>query len=151
MKSLSLIAAASTLLFLTACATIAPDPVTLISPSDREAIEARVFDYFDGQGFADADRLDRAFADNATMHGVVSADDGAQTLRQWPDFQETLKSWGSNDNPPGERDGEIISLSVVDGRIATVQFRSADRFYDALTLVKVNGEWVVATKVFVRQ
>lgn len=138
-------------LSLSACATATAPDATFVSPSDRAEIEARVYDYFDGQGYADADRLDRAFADNATMHGVMSEDGGEETLRQWPDFQDTLHAWGSNDNPPGERDGEILSISVVDGRIATVQFRSADRFYDALTLVKVNGEWVIATKVFVRQ
>ena len=139
-------------LSLSACATMdAEDTATFVSPSDQAEIEARVFDYFDGQGYADSDRLDRAFADNATMHGVMSAESGEETLRQWPNFQDTLRAWGSNDNPPGERDGEILSMSVVDGRIATVQFRSADRFYDALTLVKANGEWVIATKVFVRQ
>lgn len=138
-------------LFLASCATTVPNPVMIVSAEDRIEIEARVYDYFDGQGYASAERLDRAFADNATMHGVMTADDGAHTLRQWPDFQQTLEAWGSNDNPPGERDGEILSISVVDDLIATVQFRSADRFYDALTLVKVNGEWVIATKVFVRQ
>ena len=138
-------------LVLSACATTTSPDATMISPTDRAEIEARVYDYFDGQGYADADRLYRAFADNATMHGVMTAEDGEQTLHQWSDFQDTLRAWGENDNPPGERDGEILSLSVVDGRIATVQFRSADRFYDALTLVKVNGDWVIATKVFVRQ
>jgi hypothetical protein len=136
---------------LSACASVAPQPVLSVSEADRAEIEARVFDYFDGQGFSDAGRLDRAFADNATMHGVMTSDDGAQSLRKWPDFQKTLESWGRNDTPPGERDGEILSVSVVDDRIATVQFRSADRFYDALTLVKINGDWVIATKVFVRQ
>ena len=151
MKRFVLISALTMGVFLSACATVATDGVTSVSAADRAEIEARVYDYFDWQGYADAERLDRAFADNATMHGVRTGEDGEQTVRFWPDFQQTLEAWGSNDNPPGERDGEILSVSVVDGRIATVQFRSADRFYDALTLVKVNDEWVIASKVFVRQ
>jgi len=53
--------------------------------------------------------------------------------------------------PAGERDSAILDLHVTDGRIATVHFRSADRFYDTLTLVKVNGDWEIAAKVFVNQ
>ena len=127
------------------------DPLSVASVEDVEAIQAAVYDYFDGQGYADFERLDRAFADNATMHGVMVNDEGEASLRQWDDFQSTLQAWGSNENPPGERDGEILSYHVTDGRIATVHFRSADRFYDTLTLVKMNGDWVIATKVFVRQ
>ncbi|MGB6319806.1 MAG: nuclear transport factor 2 family protein [Litorimonas sp.] len=136
---------------LTACTTIAPASIDAVDPADRAAIEARVLDYFDGQGFADAERLDRAFSDSATMYGVVIADDGTESIRHWPDFQDILKGWGTNGTPAGARDGEILDISVVDDRIATVHFRYTDRFYDALTLVKVNGEWVIAAKVFISQ
>lgn len=135
---------------LSSCA--APEAgLSTITDADRAGIEAATYDYFDGQGYADFARLDRAFADNATMHGVMTAEDGSQILRQWPDFQSTLQAWGNGENPPGARDSEILDIHVTDGRIATVHFRSADRFYDTLTLVKIDGDWVIATKVFVRQ
>ena len=42
-------------------------------------------------------------------------------------------------------------MDIVDDRIAVVMFRSADRFYDALTLVNIDGEWKIIQKAFVLQ
>ncbi len=122
-----------------------------VNPSDMRKIEAAVYDYFDGQGLADYDRLDRAFNDNAAMFGVRENESGDEYLRVWPDMNAVLKRWGDNPNPHGERESEILSVDVTDGRIATVHFKSADRFYDVLTLVKIDGDWEIAAKVFVSQ
>ncbi len=121
--------------------------------ADHAAIEAAVFDYFHGQGEASEERLFRAFAaEYASMVGVVKNDDGEEMLRAWKDMNEVLTNWSANENPPGgDRDGEILDMHVVDGRIATVIFRSADRFYDALTLAKLDGEWKIIAKAFVLQ
>ncbi|WP_425408877.1 nuclear transport factor 2 family protein [Hyphococcus sp.] len=122
-------------------------------PADKAAIEAAVWDYFHGQGEASAERLNRAFAgDHAAMVGVLKNDDGSDAIRSWKDMNEVIANWSANDNPPGgERDGEIVHMNIVDSRIATVMFRSTDRFYDALTLAKVNGQWKIIAKGFVRQ
>ncbi len=121
--------------------------------ADKAAIKAAVYDYFHGQGEASEERLFRAFAaDHATMVGVIRNDQGEDSVRSWKDMNEVLANWAANENPPGgDRDGEILHMNVVDGRIATVLFRSADRFYDALTLAKVNGEWKIVAKAFVLQ
>ena len=123
------------------------------SKEDKEAIKAAVFDYFHGQGEASAERLFRAFeAEHTTMVGVTRGEDGSETVRSWKDMAQVLNNWAANENPPGgDRDGEIISMKMVDGRLAVVLFRSADRFYDALTLGKVNGEWKIIAKAFVLQ
>ena len=42
-------------------------------------------------------------------------------------------------------------MHIVDGRIATVTFRYADRFYDALILARVDGRWKIVAKAFVGQ
>lgn len=120
---------------------------------DKQAIEAAVFDYFHGQGEASRERLFRAFdADNASMVGVTREQDGSEAVRSWKDMSEVLSRWAANENPPGgDRDGEIMSMDIVDDRIAVVMFRSADRFYDALTLGKVNGEWKIIAKAFILQ
>lgn len=128
--------------------TTAYAPVT---KADERMIKAVVYDYFDGQGEASFARLDRAFADNASMFGVAEDDNGNEFVRVWPDMNKVIENWSSNPNPVGARDSDIISMAVTDGRIATVHFRSADRFYDVLTLVKVDGDWEIASKVFVNQ
>ncbi|MEM9688661.1 MAG: nuclear transport factor 2 family protein [Pseudomonadota bacterium] len=117
------------------------------------AIRAAVFDYFHGQGEASAERLNRAFAaDSATMVGVVRDADGKESVRAWKDMTSVLANWSANDNPPGsEREGEILSMDIVDDRIAVVLFKSTDRFYDALTLVYIDEEWKIIQKAFVLQ
>jgi hypothetical protein len=121
--------------------------------SDEAAIRAAVLDYFHGQGQGSIERLDRAFAvEHASMVGVMRAEDGKESLRAWKDMREPLANWSKEPNPAApDRDGEILGMDITDGRLATVTFRSADRFYDALTLVKIDGEWKIVAKVFIRQ
>jgi len=128
-------------------------PAAAESSEDKAAITAAVFDYFHGQGEASHERLFRAFdADNSTMVGVVKSDDGKDAVRSWKDMNEVLSSWSANASPAGgDRDGGIISMNMVDDRLAVVLFRSTDRFYDALTLGKVNGQWKIIAKAFVLQ
>ena len=131
----------------------APAAASADESASKTAIKAAVFDYFHGQGEASLERLNRAFAaDHATMVGVAKDDSGAPELRSYKDMNEVLERWASNPNPPGDdRDGEILSLDMVDDRLAVVLFRSQDRFYDALTLAKINGEWKIIAKAFVLQ
>ncbi|MBO1254422.1 nuclear transport factor 2 family protein [Alteromonas sp. 5E99-2] len=121
--------------------------------SDKVAIEAAVNDYFQGQGEASKERLFRAFAaENATMVGVVKDEQGKDVIKSWKDMTTVLNHWSSNENPAGGNlDGEIISLNVVDDRLAVVLFRSTTRFYDALTLAKVNDEWKIIGKSYILQ
>ena len=138
------------LLVLSAClpATAAAD-----GHAHKAAIKAAVFDYFHGQGEANAERLNRAFAaEQATMVGVRRDDSGRESIVAWKDMTEVLANWSANDNPPGtDREGEILAMEIVDDRLAVVLFRSADRFYDALTLVNVDDEWKIIQKAFVLQ
>lgn len=121
--------------------------------ADEAGIRAAVFDYFNGQTVQSAEQLNRAFvADNATMVGLMRAEDGTESLRTWRDMNEVITNWSANPNPNAPaRDGEILDMHITDGRIATVMFRSAERFYDALVLVKVSGEWRIVSKDFIRQ
>ena len=121
--------------------------------TDKVAIEAAVNDYFQGQGEASEERLFRAFAaDHATMVGVVKDDDGKEIIKSWKDMNSVLNKWATNEAPVGgNRDGEILSLDIVDERLAVVLFRSTNRFYDALTLTKINNEWKIIGKSYVLQ
>lgn len=122
------------------------------NPEDIAAIEAVVLDYYDGQGEASLERLQRAFHPDASMFGVLPGEDGAEALRVWPKMSEVIVDWAANENPPGAgRDGEVLSIEIVDDRLAVVTFRYADRFYDAFTMVKLDGQWKIAAKTFVRQ
>ncbi len=132
---------------------LAPVVASADEPADRAAIEAAVMDYFDGQGEASAERLNRAFArDIVSMVAATKNDQGVVELRAFKDMGPVLDRWAANGNPPGAgRDHEILDMHIQDGRIATVVFRYADRFYDALTLIKIDGEWKIVAKAFVEQ
>ena len=121
--------------------------------ADEIAIEAAVADYFQGQGEASKERLFKAFvAEHATMVGVVKDDDGKEIVKSWKDMTSVLNKWAANENPVGgNRDGEIISMDIVDGRLAVVLFRSTTRFYDALTLTKIEDEWKIIGKSYILQ
>ncbi len=121
--------------------------------ADRAAIETAVEDYFDGIGAADEERLNRAFAaDKAAMVGVVKNEDGSRELMAFPDMEKVIANWAGDPDPEGTgRDGEILDMKIVDGRIAMVMFRYKDEYYDVLTLVKVDGVWKIATKTFVER
>ena len=136
-----------------ATAAIADGHKSKANAEDKASIETAVFDYFHGQGEASRERLFRAFdAENSSMVGVTRAEDGSDVVRSWKDMGEVLTRWAANSNPSGgNRDGEIMSMDIVDDRIAVVMFRSTDRFYDALTLGKVNGEWKIIAKAFILQ
>ena len=118
------------------------------APTERDAIEARIMDYFQGQGTADRERLERAFAEEVAPMIFPSADGGFQKR----EIADVIDRWADAENPPGERSNyEILSIQITDDRIATAMFRYTDRFYDAFVLIKHEGEWQIVTKAFVRQ
>jgi len=121
--------------------------------SDKLAINDAVSDYFQGQGEASKERLFRAFAaEHATMVGVVKDEEGKETIKSWKDMTSVLNKWAANENPVGgNRDGEVLSMNIVDGRLAVVLFRASDRFYDALTLSKIDNEWKIIGKSYILQ
>ncbi|NNU15520.1 hypothetical protein HK107_04205 [Parvularcula sp. ZS-1/3] len=116
----------------------------------NDAIAAAVFDYFDGQGERSAERLNRAFsAEHARMIGVLK-DDGETVVRTW-EMEDTIANWSKGDPITDERTGKIVSMNVVDDRLAVVLFDSNGRFLDALTLAKVGEDWKIMSKVFIVQ
>ncbi len=131
------------------CTTVHTNQVVAAPSAEEAAVKAAVLDYFQGQGQASADRLNKAFAEDVAV--MVSP------AREGPGFQrremsEIIPAWASNSNPIGERsDYSFLSVEIVDDRLATVTFRSTDRFYDALTLIKHSGEWQIVAKAYVPQ
>ena len=122
------------------------------SKEDKKAIKTAIFDYFEGQGERSLERMQRAFDLDANMITVAKDDDGQDYLRKW-DMAPTLERWSQGEPSPDakERKGKILNMQVVDGRIASVLFDSNGRFYDVLTLGKINGEWKIINKAFIRR
>lgn len=138
-------------ILLTACATpqVHKDET---SNSERQAIQMVVLDYFQGQGEASAVKLRSAFAEDiATMITTVPSETNG-TIFKRRNIGDVIPIWVQNSNPPGASSNyEFFSVEIVDNRLATVTFRSKDRFYDALILMKANNEWQIVSKAYVQQ
>lgn len=119
--------------------------------SDEEAqIKAAVMNYFEGQGEASYERLQKAFHLKASMLSPVVNDQGKSDLKIW-EIEPALKRWSSGSPLPEGRTGRFLNIHIMDGRLASVSFDSNGRFYDLLTLAKMDGEWKIINKAFIRQ
>ncbi|MEM1191779.1 MAG: nuclear transport factor 2 family protein [Pseudomonadota bacterium] len=117
---------------------------------DRAAIAAAIQNYFDGIGGADAEQLQTAFdVDHATMVGLIKNEDGSRAMIKAPNMAAVVGNWASNKSPEGKgRDGEILDMTIVDGKIAMVMFRYKDEYFDVLSLLKIDDMWKIVSKTF---
>jgi hypothetical protein len=116
--------------------------------SDRDAIEAVVQTYLDGLYEGDADKLARAFHPTSALTQwwegelkIVPRDTWLDAVRNRP----SPKAQGL------ARSDEILSIEQHGPEMAVATLRCAipPRFFtDALSLLKIDGRWQVAQKVF---
>ncbi|EED30478.1 conserved hypothetical protein [gamma proteobacterium NOR5-3] len=115
----------------------------VVANDDVAAIRATVFDYFDGINEVSLVRLERAFDENAALKSV----DQAGGLSVEP-IANAIDRWMQGD--PAQRRGEILSIDLSDGPIARVVFDYDGAYLDFLTLAKLQGQWKIIDKVFIR-
>lgn len=111
---------------------------------DPTAIRGAVFDYLDGINQVDRLRLERAFDPRAELKGVD--DSGALVVEP---IAGAIERWMRSE--VGARRGEILSMDIQAGQIARVVFDFDGAYVDFLTLAKLNGQWKIIDKVFVRK
>jgi len=100
--------------------------------------------YIDGARSGSGDRMKPAFHTDATIFGYIGADLFAGPIQK-------LFDWNDENGPaPGLR-ARIAAIDLVD-TVATVRLELDDwtghRFTDLFTLLKVDGRWRIANKVF---
>lgn len=115
---------------------------------DRKDIEAVVQTYLDGLHEGDADKLGQAFHPTSALTQwfdgelkIVPRDAWLHAVRNRPSPQ--AQGLGRSD--------EILSIDIVAPGMAVVKLRCAipPRFFtDLLSLLKIEGRWQVAQKVF---
>ena len=110
---------------------------------DLAAIRASVFDYFDGINTVDRERLERAFHPAAALKSV--GDDGE--LEVLP-IAEVIERWMQGS--ASQRVGKILSIEIAGDEIARVVFDYNGDYIDFLSLAKLQGQWRIIDKVFVR-
>lgn len=117
------------------------------STSDEEAIRATVQSYFEGMYYRDVPRLRRAFHPAACLSGHLGGSFVCLPLDRWLEMVEDR-------SVPAEA-GEAFDMAIiavdVTGWVAVVKVADLYhglRFTDFLSLARIDGEWVIVSKVF---
>lgn len=108
--------------------------------------------YLGGQKDSSVETIRRAFHSDSVMFFPRSDKAGKSYLQKWTDMHSTVVQWAEPGAPDLNFDNfEILSMDVVDERMAVVIFKIEDRVYDAITLLKIENDWKIVSKVYIRQ
>ena len=112
--------------------------------SDYDAITNTVHNYINGGQTGRTAEMKLAFHPDATIFGYVGPDLFAGPIQK-------LFDWNDQNGPATELQGRITSIDLIE-TVATVRLEldnwSGHRFTDLFTLLKVDGEWKIISKVF---
>jgi hypothetical protein len=118
-----------------------------MSPSpakEFDAIARTVQTYVDGGKSGRGADMEGAFHRDATIFGYAGADLFAGPIQK-------LFDWVDQNGPATELQSRIASIDV-NGTVASVRLEldnwSGRRFTDMFTLLKVDGQWKIISKVF---
>ena len=115
--------------------------------SDEEQIRVTLTHYIEGRNRGDLERLRKAFHPSAALKFV---EPDTKELGRW-NLEEYIKRL-----KPGQKlncSGQIIDIRIFnDAAQATVLLTYPTiRFHDYMSLLKVNGQWLIADKTFSRK
>jgi protease I len=138
MKRLSL-----TFLFLSLSFTVIAQEMITDSP-DATGIEQALNYYLDGGTNNDFETLKKAFHPDARMIWMTNATQNVNAL----------EFFGSrmNPGPPQNRETRIVSMDTSQGAASArleIEYETF-MFVDYMTLLQIDGEWKIVSKVFTR-
>ncbi len=112
--------------------------------SESDAIAKTVQHYIDGAKSGSGDDMKPAFHKDATIFGYAGTDLFGGPIQQ-------LFDWSDENGPAAELRAEIANIDLVD-TVATVRLEldnlSGHRYTDLLSLLKIDGEWKIMSKIF---
>ena len=112
--------------------------------SEYEAIANTVQHYLNGAKSGRGDDMKPAFHADATIFGYVGRDLFAGPIQQFFD-------WNDQNGPATELQSRLAGIDIM-GTIATARLEldnwTGHMFTDMFTLLKVDGEWKIISKVF---
>lgn len=119
-----------------------------MSNEERKAIEQTVHTYFDGLYEGDADKLASVFAETSAL---TYEQDGKLTVLSREQWLQWVRERPKPKDKGLARDDVILLVDQAGPTTALVKVKCQipPRFFtDYLSLLKVDGHWVVAQKVF---
>ncbi len=120
--------------------------MSIISTDVREhdAIAETLQHYIDGTRSGSGDDMKPAFHKDATIFGYAGADLFGGPIQR-------LFDWSDENGPAAEFQARVASIDLAKS-VATVRLELTNlngaRYTDMFTLLKVDGEWKIMSKVF---
>ncbi len=110
----------------------------------HDAIAKTLQHYIDGARSGKGDDMKPAFHKDATIFGYAGADLFGGPIQQ-------LFDWSDHNGPATELQARIAGIDLAE-TVATVRLELSNlngaRYTDMFTLLKVDGEWKIMSKVF---
>jgi len=119
-----------------------------MNSDDRKAIEQSVQTYLDGLYEGDADKLASVFHETSAL---TYEQDGKLTVLPRDQWLKWVRERGSPQSKGLARDDAILQVDQAGPTTALVKVKCQippRYFTDYLSLLKIDGRWVVAQKVF---
>ncbi len=113
---------------------------------DISAVVATVLDYTFGVATKDWDRLQRAFDVPKAQMKLISGAGGNEKVFVIPVQAVWDKIWSTLPDSDVHT-VDITAISVKHGQIAVVELDNNNRFFDQLSLYKINGQWKIYDKL----
>jgi len=116
--------------------------------ADKDAIAKVISTYLDGLYEGDADKIARVFHKTSALTTI--ADDGL-TITPRDQWLDRVRARPSPKSQNLSRHDEVLTVDIVSPTMAFVKVKCAipPRFFtDQLSLLKIDGQWQVAQKVF---
>ena len=112
--------------------------------NEEDAIAKAVQHYIDGAKSGKSDDMKPAFHKDATIFGYAGADLFGGPI-------QLLFDWSDGNGPAKELNARIANIDLVE-TVATVRLEldnwSGARYTDLFTMLKVDGQWKIMSKVF---
>lgn len=113
--------------------------------SEHAAIAKVTYEYFDGLHLGNSKLMNKAFdMENGQVKSLEDGKINAVTLKTFSNYftEKSDQTW----------QGKILSMDVVDDRMAFVKFdfdTPETHYIDYLILLKIDGQWKITNKAYV--
>lgn len=118
--------------------------------TNRPAIEAMLFDYFDAMHTQDMEKFDRVFHKDVVLY---SAQTGELNIRPYVVYREAVVNRESPESKGEARNEKILMIDEISdtAALAKVQLEMfGGVMQDYLSLIHIDGRWQIISKIWER-
>ena len=131
--------------YLLLCATLLLVGFEPRQAGEEAAVRAAINQYFKGHSTARSDEMSKAFLPSAHIEGIR---DGVFTSWSASEYSGRFTGRPAADEANRKRTIDLVSLSGTAAMASATLVHGATTFTDYFVLLKVNGDWKIANKVY---